>query len=400
MHWIKGVECKMVNFETLPNRKDTRSLKWDRLEDMFGSKDIQPMWVADMDLEIASPIKSALIDRINHGVFGYTLTDDQLNDTVRKWLIKQHNWEIDPNWLIYSPGVIPTIHMTILTQTKPGDKILIQTPVYHPFHSLIKSHQRELVTNPLIYQDGRYTIDFNDLEQKFKTGVKVLLFCSPHNPVGRVWTKDELTKVVELAEKYNVLIISDEIHADLTYAPHKHIPLGSLDSPISKQIISCFAPTKTFNIAGLQVSYAVIPDKELRNEMVNAFAKYGMNSLNTLGITALEAAYQSGNEWLDQLKSLLLTNRQLVEDTFSDRDEINVVHAEGTYLIWLDCRKMNIRQSELKSFMEEKAKVGLNNGITFGEEGRGFMRLNIASPTSYIKEGLDKIIYALDHFES
>lgn len=386
----------MSIFESLPNRKNTRSLKWDRLEEMFGSKDVQPMWVADMDLEIAEPIKTALIERINHGIFGYTITDEQLNDTVQKWLVKQHNWDIDPSWLIYSPGVLQTIHMTILTQTNPGDKILIQTPVYHPFHSIIKSHQRELVTNPLIYQNKRYTIDFDDLEEKFKTGVKVMLFCSPHNPVGRVWSKEELTRILELVEKYKVLIISDEIHADITYDSFEHTPLGSLDSPISERIISCFSPTKTFNLAGLQVSYAVIPDQGLRNELLASFAKYGLNSLNTLGITVLEAAYQYGEEWLDQLKQLLKKNRQLVEDTFANRDEIDVVHAEGTYLIWLDCRKMNIRQSELKTFMEEKAKVGLNNGIAFGQEGRGFMRLNIASPTSYIKEGLDKIIDALD----
>ncbi|WP_440896160.1 MalY/PatB family protein [Amphibacillus sp. Q70] len=386
----------MANFESLPNRKGTRSVKWDRLEEMFGSKDVQPMWVADMDLEIAEPIKTALSERINHGIFGYTVTDEQLNDTVRKWLVKQHNWDIDPGWLIYSPGVLQTIHMTILTQTNPGDKVLIQTPVYHPFHSIIKSHQRELVTNPLIYQNKRYTIDFEDLEEKFKTGIKVMLFCSPHNPVGRVWLKEELTHILELAEKYKVLIISDEIHADLIYDPFKHIPLGSLDSAISEQIISCFSPTKTFNLAGLQASYAVIPDQELRNEILASFAKYGLNSLNTLGITGLEAAYQYGEEWLEQLKQLLKINRKLVEDTFTNREEIDVVHAEGTYLIWLDCRKMNLKQSELKAFMEEKAMVGLNNGITFGQEGRGFMRLNIASPTSYIKRGLDKIIVALD----
>lgn len=385
-----------MNFESLPNRKGTRSVKWDLVKDMFGSEDIQPMWVADMDLEIADPIKTALVDRIDHGIFGYTTTDEQLDRTVQQWLVKQHGWEIDPDWLIYSPGVIPTIHMTILTQTDPGDKILIQTPVYHPFQQIIKSHQRELVTNPLIFHEGRYTIDFIDLEEKFKQGVKVMLFCSPHNPVGRVWTKEELTEILALAEKYQVLIISDEIHADLVYKPAKHIPIGSLDSTISEQIISCFSPTKTFNLAGLQVSYAVIPDKKLRKEILAIFAKYGLNSLNTLGITALDAAYQSGDEWLAGLLQLLEQNYQLIEDTFADHEEIDVIRPEGTYLIWLDCRKMNLSQSELVKFMAEEAKVGLNNGLTFGEEGRGFMRLNIASPTTYIKAGVDKIVAALE----
>ncbi|HHU18736.1 MAG TPA: pyridoxal phosphate-dependent aminotransferase [Bacilli bacterium] len=386
----------MNNFESFPNRKGTRSMKWDLVKNVFGSEDIQPMWVADMDLEIADPIKKALTERIEHGIFGYTVTDEQLNKTVQQWLVKQHDWDIDPDWLLYSPGVIPTIHMTILTQTDPGDKILIQTPVYHPFQQIIKSHQRELVTNPLIYQNGRYTIDFVDLEEKFKQGVKVMLFCSPHNPVGRVWTEEELNKILALAEKYDVLIISDEIHADLIYEPFKHIPAGSLDSAISEQIISCFSPTKTFNLAGLQVSYAVIPDKKLRTEISAALSKYGINSLNTLGITALEAAYQFGDEWLAGLIQLLKQNYQLIETTFADCDKIDVIQPEGTYLIWLDCRKMNLTQGELVKFMTEEAKVGLNNGVTFGEEGRGFMRLNIASPTAYVKEGVDKIIAALN----
>lgn len=392
----EGANDKMTHFDSLPNRKGTRSVKWDLVKDMFGSDDVQPMWVADMDLEIAEPIKKALVDRVEHGVFGYTVTDNQLNETVQKWLIKQHNWEIDPDWLIYSPGVIPTIHMTILSQTNPGDKVLIQTPVYPPFHSIIKSHQRELITNPLICQDGRYTIDFTDLEEKFKQGVKVMLFCSPHNPVGRVWTKEDLTKILRLAEKYDVLIISDEIHADLIYQPFNHVPLGSLDSTINKQIISCLSPTKTFNLAGLQVSYAIIPDQNLRNEILAFFTKHGLNSLNTLGITALETAYQHGDEWLVQLKQLLEQNVQLIERTFANYDEINVIHPEGTYLVWLDCRAMDLPQKKLTHFFEEKAKVGLNNGLTFGEEGRGFMRLNIASPTAYIEEGLTKIASALD----
>ena len=389
----------MTRFESLPNRKGTRSVKWDRVKEMFGSDDVQPMWVADMDLEIAEPIKNALIERVNHGVFGYTVTDDALNRTVQKWLVEQHDWTIDPDWLIYSPGVIPTIHMTILSQTNPGDQILIQTPVYPPFHSIIKSHERELVTNPLNFVNGRYTIDFNDLEQKFATGVKAMLFCSPHNPVGRVWTEDELKRIIQLAEKYNVLLISDDIHADLVYEPYEHTPIGALDSPISHKIVSCFSPTKTFNLAGLQISYAVIPDQNLRNEILASFAKYGLNSLNTLGITALEAAYQHGGNWLSNFKQLLKKNYLLVREKFSHYEEIDVIESEGTYLVWLDCRKMKLTHKELTEFFAKEAKVGLNSGITFGKEGHGFMRLNIASPTSYIEEGLTKITTALDHWK-
>ena len=386
----------MTIFKSLPNRKGTRSAKWDLVKNIFGSDDVQPMWIADMDIEIAEPIKDALIKRIEHGVFGYTITDNQLNLTIKNWLRKQHQWEIDPDWIIYSPGVLTTIHMTILSQTNPGDKILIQTPVYHPFHQIIKYHDRELVTNPLIFENGQYTIDFDDLEEKFKQGVKALLFCSPHNPVGRVWTKSELVKILELAKKYNVLIISDEIHADLIYQPYQHIPLNSLDTMMSNRIVSCYSPTKTFNLAGLQVSYAIIPCKKMREEIASALSNYGMGSLNTLGITALEAAYQHGDEWLSHLIKLLDHNRQIVKKAFANCTKIDVIEPEGTYLLWLDCRKMNLTQGELVKFMNEEAKVGLNNGLSFGEEGRGFMRLNLASPSSYIKVGVDKIIAALD----
>lgn len=387
---IEGVEIFMKEFTELPNRKGTRSVKWDLVEEMFGSGDVQPLWVADMDLETADPIKEALKKRIDHGVFGYTVTDNTIDNSVQKWLLKRHGWEIDTDWLIYSQGVLHFIHMAILSQTEPGDNVLIQTPVYPPFHSIIKGHGRKLVTNPLIYEHGKYRIDFDDLELKFQEGTKAMLLCNPHNPVGRVWSKEELTQILQLAEKYNVLIISDDIHSDIVYDDHVHTPIAKIDSPISDRIISCYSPSKTFNIAGIQIAYAVIPDPIIRNEIAASFEKYGLTSINTLGITALEAAYENGVKWLDQLMDLLTVNRKLVEDTFSNRAEINVTHSEATYLIWLDCRKMNKTHEELVAFMENEAKVGLNSGLSFGENGAGFMRLNIASPTSYIKEALDQ----------
>ncbi|MBM7541419.1 MalY/PatB family protein [Amphibacillus cookii] len=386
----------MEPFEQLPNRQGTRSVKWDMTEKVFGSSDIQPMWVADMDFEIASPIKQALIDRIHHGVFGYTITDSHLNQIVKQWLKRRHNWTIEADSIIYSPGVLVTIHMAILTQTNPGDKVLIQTPVYPPFHSIVKKHNRTLVTNPLIYNNGRYTIDYDDLEAKFRSGVKAFILCSPHNPVGRVWTKTELANIISLAKRYHVLIISDEIHADLIYNDAQHVPIGSIDQTIEDQLITCFSPTKTFNLAGLQVSYAVIANKQLRQDITQALADYGVSSLNTLGITALEASYQHGEEWLDHLYTVLHKNRQLVEKTFQERHEITPIHPEGTYLMWLDCRNMSLDQTALNQFMIAEARVGLNNGLTFGEEGRGFMRINLASPTTYIETGVNKMIKALD----
>ncbi|WP_067841587.1 MalY/PatB family protein [Amphibacillus sediminis] len=386
----------MQTFEQLPNRKQTRSVKWDMTEKLFGSKDVQPMWVADMDLEIAKPIKEALINRVDHGVFGYTFTDQQLNLTIAEWLYQRHGWKINPDWIVYSPGVLTTIHMAVITQTVPDDKIVIQTPVYPPFHSIVKSHQRQLIENPLIYQDGKYKIDFEDLEQSFASGAKAMILCSPHNPVGRVWSKDELLQISQLAEKYNVLIISDEIHADLIYKESTHIPISSLNEQINDQTITCFSPTKTFNLAGLQVSYAIIPNESLRLKINNAFKQYGISEPNTLGFTALEAAYQHGTKWLEQLIQLLHQNRELVERSFRNRSEITPIHAQGTYLIWLDCTEMKLEHEALVSFMAKEAKIGLNDGISFGANGKGFMRMNIASPTSYVEAGVQKIIAALD----
>ena len=386
----------MENFNTFPDRKDTRSVKWDKVEELYGSEDVQPLWVADMDLEIASPIKKVLHERVDHGIFGYTFTDDALNQVVIHWVKSHHNFNVQSDEIVYSPGVLETIHMAILTQTDELDKILIQTPVYHPFHHMIKRHNRTLVTSPLINTAGHYTMDFNDLEEQFKTGVKMMILCSPHNPIGRVWTKEELKRVLELAAKYNVLIVSDEIHADLIYPGHTHTPIASLNSATNNQIITLMSPTKTFNLAGLQISYAVIPDKKMRTQIKNAFVRFGITMLNPLGIVALEAAYTKGEDWFNQLIDLLTTNKALVETTLESYDQVTVTKAEGTYLLWFDFNGLNMNHDELKTWMEQDAKLGLNSGITFGENGSGFMRMNIASPTAYVKEALNKLTKALD----
>lgn len=387
----------MEHFNTFPDRKGTRSVKWDKVQELYGSDNVQPLWVADMDLEIASPIKKALHERVDHGIFGYTFTDEALNKVVIDWVKNHHNFDVASNDIVYSPGVLETIHMTILTQTDELDKILIQTPVYHPFQHMIKRHNRTLVTSPLINTEGHYTMDFNDLEAQFKTGVKMMILCSPHNPIGRVWTKKELQRVLELAKQYHVLIVSDEIHADLVYSRHKHTPMASLDSVASHPIITLMSPTKTFNLAGLQISYAIIPDKKIRTQIKNAFVRFGMTMLNPLGITALEAAYTQGEDWLSQLIDLLTTNKTLVETTLEPYDSVTVTQAEGTYLLWLDFNHLGMSHDDLKTWMEKEVGLGLNSGIAFGENGSGFMRMNIASPTTYITEALDKLTKALDN---
>ncbi|WP_407271916.1 MalY/PatB family protein [Radiobacillus sp. PE A8.2] len=386
----------MSDFDVIHDRLGTRSAKWDLTHTLFGSKEVLPMWVADMDFKIPEPVIDALVERAKHGIFGYTLTDPTVTDTVKNWVMKRHQWDIHKSWIIYSPGVITTLHMAVQSLTAVGDSILIQTPVYPPFYQVIEKHDRKLVKNPLKLVNNRYEIDFDDFEEKLKRGVKAFILCNPHNPVGRVWTKEELQKLANLCIAYDVLILSDEIHADLIMPAYTHIPIASLSEKISEQTITCMSPTKTFNLAGIQVSYAVIADQTKREKMEEYFHKQGFHMLNTMAVTAIEAAYTDGEAWLDDLIHVIDQNKQLVHAAFENRDEIDVIELEGTYLIWLDCRSMGLSHEELKAFMQEKAFIGLNDGISFGEEGTGFMRLNIACPKATVQVGLNRILNALD----
>ncbi|RCW66931.1 MalY/PatB family protein [Saliterribacillus persicus] len=383
-------------FDQSINRLNTRAVKWDLVEALYGNKDVLPMWVADMDFQIPSAVTDALVKRAQHGVFGYTFTDKKLDDTIKSWLTRRHNWDISSAWLLYSPGVIASLHMAIQALTKEEDKVLIQTPVYPPFYSIVEKHNRTIVKNELKFENGKYQIDFEDFEAKLKQGVKAFVLCSPHNPIGRVWTAEELEKMGDLCEKYDVLIFSDEIHADLVYKPHVHVPISTINDQIKSRTITFMSPTKTFNLAGLQVSYVVAPNKNLREALKEMFETQGMHMLNTMGVTALEAAYTNGDIWLDQLIDKVHENINLVIDAFSQREDVTVIRPEGTYLIWMDFRNLNLTHSELKKFLQESAKVGLNDGESFGESGSGFMRINVACPTIVVEEGIKRIITALD----
>ncbi|WP_208586399.1 MalY/PatB family protein [Gracilibacillus suaedae] len=385
------------SFDKKIERRNTRAVKWDLVKSLYGSEDVLPMWVADMDFEVPPAVKDALTERAQHGVFGYTYTDNALQNTITDWLEYKHDWKVKSASILYSPGVIATLYMAIQTFTNKGDKVLIQTPVYPPFYDIVKNHDRELVTNPLMVQEDRYEIDFEDFETKLQQGVTVFILCNPHNPVGRVWTQAELEKIVALCKKYDVMIFADEIHADLVYQPNKHIPIANIDQEMEEQIITCMSPTKTFNLAGLQVSYAIVADKQKRDALEKTFHKQGMHILNTMGITALDAAYNNGREWLEQLLEQLQTNIDYVANTFANHPKVNVFRPEGTYLIWLDFSKLELSQDELKEFLQKEAQVGLNDGASFGEEGTGFMRMNIACPLDIVKEGTTRIKNALDH---
>lgn len=391
-------EVFMMNFTDIHNRKETRSVKWDMLQDVFQSEDVLPMWVADMDFQTPQPVIDALVDRSKHGIFGYTILDNKVKDTIANWLERRHNWSIQTDFLSFSPGVVTSIHMAIQAFTEPNDKVLIQTPVYTPFYNVIETHGREVVKNPLIKKGNYYHIDFEDFEEKLKSGVKAFVLCSPHNPVGRVWHQDELEKMAKLCLTYHVLLISDEIHGDLTFPGNKHIPVASLSKEISQQTITFMSPSKTFNLAGLQASYIVTADEKKRTILTEQLASQGHHMLNTMGNIAMEAAYQHGEVWLDELRNVLDGHRNYVVDMFNQHaNELQVVHSEGTYLLWIDCSGLGLDDKSLKTFMIEQAGVGLNAGIEYGKEGNQFMRMNIACPRATLEEGVNRIVKAVSN---
>ncbi len=390
----------MEEFTKVVDRTNTNSIKWDQRLEVFQSddKELLPLWIADMDFPAPKEVNEALIERARHGVYGYTYIADETKDEVRNWLKTQHGWDISLDSLFFSPSVITSLYQAIQTFTEKGDRILIQTPVYTPFFHLIEKSGRKIVTNPLKNTGSRYEIDFDDLEKKMQDEVKAFIFCSPHNPVGRVWKKEELEKIADLALRYDVLLLSDEIHADLVFSPHQHIPIASLSEEISDQTITFMSPTKTFNLAGLQISYGITSSKDKRRRLENTLAIQGFRTLNTMGIIALDAAYRYGRPWLEKLISILEKNKTYVLEQLPKKtnQKVRVYDSEGTYLLWMDFSALGLKDSALQRFLVEKAKVGLNAGSSYGKEGEQFMRLNIACPFERIEEAVERIASAVN----
>ncbi|HLR67862.1 MalY/PatB family protein [Virgibacillus alimentarius] len=384
-------------FDTIQARKNTRSVKWDGLKSVFQTKDVLPMWVADMDFKSPQAVNEALMKRVEHGIYGYTMIDHDVKNSIVNWIKRRHHWQIQRDWLTFSPSVITSLHIAIQALTEPNDKVLIQTPVYTPFFNVLKQHNREMVKNPLVLQNNYYKIDFEDFEDKLKQGVKAFILCSPHNPVGRVWTRDELEEIARLCLKYDVIILTDEIHGDLVYPNHHHIPFASLSNEIAEQTITFMSPSKTFNLAGLQASYMIVKNQTKHKKLTEHLKKQGLNTLNTMGNTALEAAYNHGESWLDELISVLHDHRNYVTEMLESRTkELKVINSEGTYLIWINCSGLKMDSPSLRKFMIEKAKVGLNPGMNYGKEGSQFMRMNIACPRAILEEGVNRIITAVN----
>lgn len=387
----------MYNFDDLIDRRNTNCMKWDRLEELFGGTGLLPLWVADMDFSAPPAVLKAIKERTNHPIFGYNYSSDEYYQAVISWMKRRHNWKIDREWILFTPGVVPALSYSVKAYTEPDDNIIIQSPVYRPFYTTIENNGRNIITNPLIYRDGRYFMDYEDLEAKIDSKTKLLILCSPHNPVGRVWTKEELTKLGEICLKNDIIIISDEIHFDIVYKGYDHTVLANVSPEIRERCIICTAPSKTFNIAGLQISNIIIPNNELREKYSLELEKDHIIRPNVFGEGALVAAYNESEDWLDSLLEYLEKNRDFFI-SFVDKNipQLKVVKPEGTYLLWVDFSDLGMNSEELRDFLVNKCKLAVNPGEMFGKESGLFQRFNIGCPRSILEEALIRIEKAVN----
>ncbi len=382
------------SFDKIIDRRGTDSLKYDFAARRGKPEDILPLWVADMDFQAPAEVLEALAEKSRHGIFGYS--DSANNDyfnALSGWYADRFNWSLSPKWLVKTPGVVYSVCTAIRSLTNEGDAILIQQPVYYPFRSSILVNERKLVVNELVYHDGKYSIDLADFENKVvQNQVKMFILCSPHNPVGRVWTRDELAAMGDICVKYGVKVVSDEIHADFVYPGHRHVVFEAIKPEFSDITVTCTAPSKTFNLAGLQISNIFISNANMRKQFKQEIDKTGYSQPNVMGLAACRAAYKYGAPWLEELKAYLASNLSLVRDFLAQElPHIRLVEPEGTYLIWLDCRALGLSDSELDGQIVHKAGLWLDGGTMFGAGGEGFQRINIACPASVLENALEKL---------
>ncbi|MFC5528583.1 MalY/PatB family protein [Cohnella yongneupensis] len=390
------------DFDILIDRTGKASYKWDQSEKLFGRSDILPLWVADMDFAPPREVVDAIVERAEQGVYGYTIRTQGYYDAIIGWLSRRHGWDIRQEWLSSAPGIVPALSLMVMAFTEPGDGVILQSPVYYPFYDVIKMNGRKVVDNALILQDGgRYVMDYDLLEQQAQAGAKMLLLCTPHNPGGRVWTREELSRVADIARKYDLLVVADEIHHDLVFSGHKHIPFASLSEDAAQRSLTCIAPSKTFNLAGLQVAAVVIPDEQRRAKYNALLKTLSLHMESYFGITAMESSYKHGDEWLDQLLAYLEGNLNAIVDFVSTRlPQIKVMRPEGTYMVWLDCNAISGSPQELKRLMFEKAGVAFTEGSIFGKQGTGHLRVNFACPRSLLLKALDQFATAVESSEN
>ncbi|AKI96724.1 MalY/PatB family protein [Kosmotoga pacifica] len=381
------------NFDEIIDRRGTESYKWDHTKDFFGRDDLLPMWVADMDFKSPPVVIEAILRRAEHGIFGYTAKSESFYQAFIDWTGKRHGWEVKKEWIIASPGVVPAIAIAIQAFTNPGDKIVVQTPVYYPFFNVVKNNRRELIINELIYNNGHYTMNYEDLIEKIDSKTKMLILCSPHNPVGRVWSKAELKRLGEICLEKGIIVVSDEIHSDIVYSESKHIPFASISEESANNSITCMAASKTFNIAGLETSLTIIPNTELRGKFKKILLKgLSLTLGNIFGTIATETAYRLGEDWLEELLDYLEKNRDFaIEYIRNNIPSVKAIKPEGTFLLWLDFRGLGLSDLELQKLILNEAGVALNHGTVFGKGGEGFQRLNFACPRAILEKGLKKI---------
>lgn len=387
----------IYNFDEIIDRSGTGAEKYAELGKLYGNPDAIPLWVADMDFKAAQPIIDSIKERTESGIFGYTVKPDTYFDSVCSFQKRRKNWDIDKRLMSISLGVVPSICMLIRELTKPNDKIIIQTPVYRPFYNAVKDGPRELLESPLKEVNGNFYMDYEDIEEKARQGAKYIILCSPHNPIGRVWAKGELEKLGEICIKYGIKVISDEIHSDLILWGNKHTPFSSISEELSKLTITCISASKTFNLAGLQSSVVVFPDTETKSVFDRAWARLHIECNNCFSLVATQAAYEHGEEWLDQLIPYIEGNIKLIMEYFRENIPlIKPIQPEGTYLIWLDCRKLGMTGKQLNDFMIHKAGLAMSAGTYFGKNGEGFMRMNVACPRSTVEKALLRLKAAFD----
>ncbi|MBN1791704.1 MAG: PatB family C-S lyase [Bacteroidales bacterium] len=387
------------NFDEIINREKTGSVKYDLRERIFGDEKVLPLWVADMDFRTPDFIMGALQKRLEHEILGYTLVPPSFYQSVADWNKRRHNWMIKSEWISFSPGVVPALNLLVMAFTQPGDGIIIQPPVYFPFFTAVENHGRRLIANPLRYEQGRYEMDFRDLESKIDKGTRMLILCSPHNPTGNVWSPEVLRRIGEICIRNKMLLVSDEIHSDLVFTGFRHTPAASISEDIAGITITCMSPSKTFNLAGLSTAYLIIPDAGLRKKYETLLDHVHVGSGNIFGFIAAEAAYGKGEEWLKQLMAYLEGNLMFLRDFLAKHlPMIGVVSPEATYLTWLDCSKLGMSPGSLRSFMIQEAGLGLNDGPQFGKEGEGFQRINIACPRRILYEALVKMHTAVKNY--
>lgn len=386
------------NFDEIIDRSGTNCIKTDKLNTVFGRSDLTPLWVADMDFLSPPAVTEALTKRTEHGVFGYTMDYDSYYNSIMGWLDRKHDYKVEKEELTFVPGVVKGFAFAIDTFTLEKDNIIIQPPVYHPFKLVTEAMNRTIINNPLILENGEYSMDFDGLKSIIaEQECKMLIFCSPHNPVGRVWKKEELEELAEICYDNNILVISDEIHADFTFNGHKHLPFATVSEKARENSITLMAPSKTFNIAGIVSSFAITHNKQIREKFMNYLTPRELNQGTLYAYAATEAAYNHGEEWLEQVTDYVQKNMEFVTEYLKDNiPQIKPIEMESTFLMWLDCRDLGLSHNKVVDLFVNKAMLALNSGAMFGDEGKGFMRLNVGSPLSILKKAMEDLKNAME----